>query len=202
MTAHVDLKERFDCDENLGKDPLSYDNINRCEGGKLLILCRNYQIFQSVYFEEDYIFFKNINPSPFVLPEMKNYSQGYKLHITIDASNENDANFKKGWIIVRDVLIKHQIYFCKIIKNSSRAALQTNCKLSGNVVTIYAFKERRDDWEVIIQELTSALEMHGIRAGALSVFNTPVAGSKYISYSNDGRGGGADNPFKNIKIVG
>lgn len=172
---------------------LSYSNINRCEGGRLCIQSGDYQIFQSVYLEEDFIQIKNIKFTPYLIPERKTHTRGYKLFVVIDDSKLDD-NLHHAWSIVCHVLIQYNVYFFKIIKNTSRAIFHANPATRGSIITIYAFKENRSDWSDIITTLTTLLEAQHIRPGKLSLHHIKIAGTEFLSYYNDGHPGEM-NPF-------
>jgi hypothetical protein len=164
-------------------DIFSYRSITRCEGNKLIIQSAGYQAFQSVLYDDHFIFVKNIL-HPYVLEYAKNTDKGYKLYVSLDDS-ELDDNLERGWTIVKDILMRHHVYYFKVIRNSSRQLLLES-ERSGQEIIIYAFKEARNDWDFIIQEMTYELEKENIRPGVMSECNTQIAHSKYVSYCNDG----------------
>lgn len=164
-----------------------YENINRCDGGKLFIQSRDYQAFCSAFREDYYICIKNITL------HAESATKGYSLFITFDDSQQ-DQNFENGWELVKDILIKHRVYFFKVIKKTVRLLFPNDSKPS---VCIHVFKEKRDDWISIMREINNVLSRHAIRPGITLTFNENVPDSAYLSYHNSGNPD-LPNPF--IKV--
>src|SRR5690348_5856420 len=71
----------------------SYPNINRCDNPDIdfFILCDKYQAFHNASYGKDFIILKHIgNDHPFSNPMMKQISKGYKFHVSIDDSKNDD----------------------------------------------------------------------------------------------------------------
>lgn len=177
-------------------DVFSYSNINRCEGGRLIIRHGDYEAFESALYGDHFIFLKDRTPRYLVI-SLKNHHRGYKLHISLDDSH-SDGNLEEGWAILSAILMKHKVYFFNVIKNESRKFL-TEQDIKGQAVTIYAFREKRTDWEIIIRELTYALSQNKIRPGLIADYDKTIPNSAYVSYCNDAISLLPD-PFSGIKL--
>ena len=110
---------------------------------------------------------------------------GWKLHISIDDSDAD--NIKKGWDIVRDVLMKYRVYSAKCISDIERPLVSQDESQNGKQITIYMFKEERDpaQWQAIATEIELALRANHIRADRRAEGDQAIAGSHYMSYRND-----------------
>jgi len=135
------------------------------------------------------------------LIDLRRQDKGYKFHISLDDS-VRDGNFEKGWDIVKDILIKNEVYYFKIIKNASREKMLNNREQRGKEVTIYAFQEHRtsDQWQLIIQEVTHALAANNVRPSPKPPDDKAIPGTHYVSYRTDSPKKTPD-PFEGIKIT-
>lgn len=136
------------------------------------------------------------------LIDLRRKNKGYKFHISLDDS-KHDSNLENGWNIINNILMKHQVYLYKIIKDGSREKMYKDPQQCGKEVTIYAFKEDRksEQWQEIFQEITDELAKNNIRPGPIPLTDKTIQGCNYVSYRTDGVEDPDKDPYVNLKIT-
>ncbi|CAM4399655.1 MAG: hypothetical protein LEGION0398_MBIBDBAK_00222 [Legionellaceae bacterium] len=198
------------------KKAFSYLSKNDNEAGNIGIVktgttikCKDYKTFYEKFFGEFTYVQGKEEKCPYAIKTRSNLnkkptSKGWKLHISID-DTKDDGNLEKGWDIVMDNIIKHQVYWLKIVRNEHRKTMAKNEDYHGKTVTIYSFKENRptQKWEEFITDVTNDFIRNKINPGPVSIKDTEINGSNYFSYRNDGVMDEETNPniFSSIKIA-
>lgn len=132
---------------------------------------------------------------------MSMISEGYKIHMSIhDSSNEN-RNLHKAWAIVVNTSLRYNIDLVKIVRNEYRDLMRSGDKF-GKEITWYSFKDdfTPDRIQSFLTELTIQFRDQGIIPGAKAIHDHgSINNSNYFTYRNDGPLS-ASNPFENIRI--
>lgn len=83
-------------------------------------------------------------------------TSGYKIHVSIYDSKNDDDNLEQAWDIFVKCVLKHDISNVKIIAPSCRENLRQNAEERGKEITIYSFKEIRpvEQWKLFFEEVT------------------------------------------------
>jgi hypothetical protein len=113
-------------------------------------------------------------------------NHGLKFHISLP--EYNGEMYRKGWDIVRDTLMSHQVASFKIVRSEFK--MSDSPGQEGKDVTVYVDIEpgrTLSSWKNVLQDVTNNLVIAGITPG----YRTPgtlekpeagVNGSNYITY--------------------
>lgn len=181
-----------------------YQNMNQLldNGYYDDIECQGYQAFLNPLVPEYITFLRMIqqaeNENSVAMGlSSEHRGSGWKFHILI-SDPENSDNLERGWAIVKNELINHQVFEAKIIKDSMRGGMRANNEQRSKVITVYAFKQNKTDqeWQQFVYDVSTALRANNIVASANPPGDTPINNSEYFSYRNDGNP--SDDPFANI----
>jgi len=111
--------------------------------------------------------------------------KGYKIHVAIDDSDPN--NIATGWNALLNVLLKYQIIATKVITTNTKQKLVDNREQRGKQITIYACFNYSTgvNWSEFCQTIEQVLVDAKITPAPFSNSDTPIKGSKYLSYRSD-----------------
>lgn len=139
----------------------------------------------------------------------KKHEQGWKFHISIDdAINDNSDDVKngysnnlaRGWNIVKDVLVKYEIYHAKAVKPGCNFSTDLDKAQHGKQITTYQNLDARADnpifWGMVLAEIESALIAAKVKPCRNNVLNKDLkipssnnpdsaGNSQYCSCRND-----------------
>lgn len=118
--------------------------------------------------------------------------RGWKFHVSID--DHDKGNIEKGWNIVKDILISHNVYFSKVVAHDytmdDTIELEQGAE-RGKQITIYMASHPNraiKRWEELATDITRELARANVqpsyRPDAES--DIPINGSHYVSFTCDG----------------
>jgi hypothetical protein len=177
----------------------SYENMNDiCVQQRREIACDGYRAFYEPFMAKEFVFMQNDRDNDPAQTLQRSRTDGWKLHILV-ADPENSDNLERGWLIVKDQLIKHDIYLTKIITQDNRENLRADTQQVNKTITIYSFKQEKStqEWQQFVYDTTIALREAQIQNGPLPLLDSQINGSNYFSYRNSNNNPTPD-PFAGI----
>ena len=104
----------------------------------------------------------------------------WKLQIAID--DHDPVNIARGWEIVKDILIQHEIALSKVVRSQF---IPLSALEKGKQITIYSGFNPLKLWEEIIYQITYTLAENHVVPGQPSSHCRQIPGSNYVWYRND-----------------
>lgn len=177
----------------------SYENMNDiCVQQRREITCDGYRGFYEPFMAQEFVFIQNDRDNDATQTLQRSRKDGWKLHILV-ADPQNSNNLERGWLIVKDQLIKHNIYLTKIITQDNREILRADTEQMNKTITVYSFKQEKSaqEWQQFFYDTTIALRDAQIQHGSLPMLDSQIQGSHYFSYRNS-KNNPTPDPFAGI----